>query len=172
MMSVSFARFNVAEALPGQVPAYNAIAALDLQDVEGRIRKDEVLDEATLVDAVDEYRKFLFLVSIGNRGMAMCSREVDEVWHNHILFTEEYRDFCQSTYGGFMHHKPATPRDPMDPEAVYRFHTAYASVFGPLHPIWGNKADGSCIVKPPFCEGRPPQCEADCGCKCKEDEDD
>jgi hypothetical protein len=34
------------------------------------------------------------------------SERVDEGWHNFILFTKDYADFCQSNFGHFIHHTP------------------------------------------------------------------
>lgn len=33
---------------------------------------------------------------------------VDEMWHNFILFTQEYQHFCQCYFGNYLHHTPAT----------------------------------------------------------------
>ena len=32
---------------------------------------------------------------------------IDEMWHNFILFTRPYTDFCQQHFGYFIHHQPA-----------------------------------------------------------------
>lgn len=37
----------------------------------------------------------------------MPSQVVDEAWHNFILFTKEYKKFCNGTFGRFLHHIPA-----------------------------------------------------------------
>ncbi len=34
------------------------------------------------------------------------SREVDELWHTFILFTKDYREFCQNYLGQFLDHVP------------------------------------------------------------------
>lgn len=34
---------------------------------------------------------------------------IDEMWHNFILFTKEYHDYCMNKFGFFIHHNP-TPR--------------------------------------------------------------
>jgi len=41
------------------------------------------------------------------RVVAMPSRSVDEAWHEFILFTRQYRDYCDKTLGRFLHHVPA-----------------------------------------------------------------
>ena len=37
-------------------------------------------------------------------------RDVDEAWHDFILFTREYHEFCEKFCGGYVHHVP-TVRD-------------------------------------------------------------
>ena len=44
----------------------------------------------------------------GKRSMvAMPSKIVDEAWHEFILFTKEYENFCKKVFGEFLHHSPA-----------------------------------------------------------------
>lgn len=33
---------------------------------------------------------------------------IDEMWHNFILFTREYMEFCQRFFGRYLHHAPFT----------------------------------------------------------------
>ncbi|WP_198648846.1 hypothetical protein [Cyanothece sp. BG0011] len=41
------------------------------------------------------------------RMVSMPSQIVDEAWHEFILFTKEYSDFCSQGFGYFLHHTPA-----------------------------------------------------------------
>lgn len=41
--------------------------------------------------------------------IAMPSRIVDEAWHEFILFSRDYAEFCQDAFGHFLHHHPNTP---------------------------------------------------------------
>jgi hypothetical protein len=43
----------------------------------------------------------------GKRMVAMPSQAVDDAWHEFILFTRQYNQFCQSAFGRFLHHTPA-----------------------------------------------------------------
>lgn len=33
-------------------------------------------------------------------------RPIDEMWHNFILYTRDYADFCNNFFGHFIHHEP------------------------------------------------------------------
>jgi hypothetical protein len=39
--------------------------------------------------------------------VAMPSQVVDDLWHEFILFTRDYSNFCQLAFGQFLHHTPA-----------------------------------------------------------------
>ena len=41
------------------------------------------------------------------RTLAMPSQVVDVAWHEFILFTRNYRDFCRKALGRYLHHTPA-----------------------------------------------------------------
>ena len=36
---------------------------------------------------------------------------IDEMWHNFILFTCEYTEFCRHFFGAYIHHAPVSHRD-------------------------------------------------------------
>ena len=38
--------------------------------------------------------------------MPRSMREIDEMWHEFILFTKDYSDFCAKYFGEYMHHLP------------------------------------------------------------------
>lgn len=42
-----------------------------------------------------------------NKNVAMPSQAVDVAWHEFILFTKEYQNFCRRALGRFIHHTPA-----------------------------------------------------------------
>lgn len=43
----------------------------------------------------------------GRRRVAMPSQAVDDAWHEFILFTRNYQQFCHHALGRFLHHVPA-----------------------------------------------------------------
>ncbi len=43
----------------------------------------------------------------GRNMVAMPSQVVDDAWHEFILFTRQYRRFCDRAFGRFLHHTPA-----------------------------------------------------------------
>lgn len=43
----------------------------------------------------------------GRRMVSMPSQAVDDAWHEFILFTRQYDQFCNQAFGRFLHHTPA-----------------------------------------------------------------
>ena len=84
----------------------------------------------------------------------MPSRVVDQVWHAHILFTQEYTEFCNRIIGTYVHHQPTTTS--VVKQGVREFGEIYESYFGPQPKLWVSAyADcGSCVscgaFKPPL----------------------
>jgi hypothetical protein len=60
-------------------------------------------------DLVERGLRQFFLACLRSRGkfVAMPSRVVDTMWHEFILHTRGYRDWCDLTLGRFLHHTPA-----------------------------------------------------------------
>lgn len=66
-----------------------------------------VTDEAA-EDIFTEMKKFLFISRMPGVFIPDELLIVDEMWHNFILFTKEYQDFCSFYFGQYLHHTPAT----------------------------------------------------------------
>ncbi len=53
-------------------------------------------------------RKYFYICSLaGNRSVSMPSHVVDVAWHEFILYTRDYQQFCERGFGRFLHHLPA-----------------------------------------------------------------
>ena len=93
-----------------------------------------------------EFKKYVALSEIcrDDIPMAMVSKNVDEVWHQFILFTPQYHKFCNEMLGGYFHHIPKTSLTPLDPKGRENFIESYKEVFGEIPEIWG--ADSWCIL--------------------------
>src|SRR6185436_8464701 len=48
----------------------------------------------------------------GRKFVAMPSQAVDDLWHEFILYTRDYEQFCKRAFGHFMHHTPAVAMGP------------------------------------------------------------
>ena len=58
---------------------------------------------------------FHLLHMADDESVAMPSQAVDVAWHEFILFTREYEQFCDKAFGRFIHHTPAEAvKSPME----------------------------------------------------------
>ena len=50
---------------------------------------------------------FLAYLRCGRNFVSMPSQVADDLWHEFILYTRNYEQFCGQAFGGFFHHSPA-----------------------------------------------------------------
>jgi hypothetical protein len=50
---------------------------------------------------------FLAHLASGRQFVSMPSQAVDDLWHEFILYTRNYEQFCKQAFGRFLHHTPA-----------------------------------------------------------------
>lgn len=107
--------------------------AVRYADVVQRIAKEHRVRQSTARRWFEEMVRFLDLCASSSSELAP-SRKVDKAWHEFILFTSSYADFCERRYGRFLHHNP-TGRP--DPEAYERTVVAYTARYGmPSRRLW------------------------------------
>jgi hypothetical protein len=88
----------------------------------------------------DEVKKYLVLSEVHScRRIPMFSRRIDEAWHQFVLFTAHYAEFCGRFFGKFMHHEPteAGVDDGARPGTTFdEFRCLYERLFGPISDAW------------------------------------
>jgi uncharacterized membrane protein YgcG len=93
--------------------------------------------------ALDEYKKFLFLGVTGSTPVTP-SKVIDQVWHEHLLFTRAYRQFCKEVlHHDFDHHPELVPEDSQTALFSEQYEETlrrYVAEFNVLPPpdIWGT----------------------------------
>lgn len=121
-----------------------ACEQLDLSQVIRRVASENPdWTQQRLDDTVHEYRRWLYLAGIAKRGTPLGmgatagSKDVDTVWHAHILFTKKYEQDCLRAAGRFIHHTPADPADESDGGNTYaNTLRLYEKTFGSRPAIW------------------------------------
>src|SRR5688572_15833014 len=109
----------------------------DLSALRSAVTGVEDLGETAADAAMEEYRRFMYLVATGMEHVAP-SRVVDAVWHAHILRTRDYDAFCREVVGRFVHHDGAATTS--RPGTRDEFAERYRAAFGDLPVSWGNRA--------------------------------
>lgn len=95
------------------------------------------------VRAINEYRKFVYL-GVTAEFIVTPSKVIDTVWHEHLLFTRAYREFCRDVLRrDFDHHPQLMPVE--EQTVVYaqqytatlaRYETEFHMI--PPDDIWGT----------------------------------
>ncbi len=71
-----------------------------------RLAKENGWSKAFALRAIDEYKKFMFLISCTSEPLSP-SEDVDQVWHLHLLYTRSYwKEFCDGVLKREVHHGP------------------------------------------------------------------
>lgn len=107
-----------------------------------------------------ECLKFLKLCASTPDTDFVPSRLVDEGWHEFVLCTREYMEFCQTECGGYIHHDPT---DGPDVDAYERTRQALLAKDGRINErFWppldagscnGNCQSGKCKTMAASCNG-------------------
>jgi hypothetical protein len=109
-----------------------------------KLLKNCVVDTAEEAEALfREVKRYLVLCDLDqNHAWNMYSLRVDEAWHQFILFTRQYMEFCQRYFGRYVPHNPSnapmveTSR-PIQQTSFKEFKTRYEELFGESLPdIW------------------------------------
>jgi len=140
----------------------------ELENVVKRVMKENpnwTQERANV--AVEEYRKWLVLCSITpDLRLGMCSTDVDEIWHAHILFTREYMKLCNAIAGRYIHHQPTSDEEKASGDNSTSLLTkkVLKCVFGNVHPVWSRAvAEANCCSD---CGHNKEKNEANCCSDC------
>jgi hypothetical protein len=152
------------------------VRQLDLSQVRNYLIVRKGWSHARAVNAIEGYYQFLYLS--GTRFKVRPPQDIDEVWHRHILHTEQYQRDCMSLFGRFIHHRPFPVEVPAGADCENDCESKAADCENDCESRVELKAD--CEND---CESRATDCESDCEsgmkvfdltaeCESEEDDDD
>jgi hypothetical protein len=123
----------------------------DLSAYEAPFLKEKLLMEKECTaeeyeERFTEFKKYISIARIYREQLDMPSKEVDAVWHQFILFTRDYFDFCDRFYGKYFHHSPNIPSRPGSSDAG-KLAELYNKTYGKMPAVWNvcehrNKCEG------------------------------
>lgn len=107
-----------------------------------RLADEQCWTSAFTDQAILEYKKFMYLAATADM-MVSPSEIVDQVWHQHLVFTKSYQEFC-AVLGKPIQHVPSTHnKDEFDKfrRARERTNSLYREAFGePPEQIWNTSS--------------------------------
>lgn len=77
-----------------------------LKNTKLRLIQEYGWNEEFVDGAVNEYIRFLELHVAYPNTTIVPGKVVDKVWHDHILHTRDYIQFCEKSFGSYFHHDP------------------------------------------------------------------
>lgn len=110
----------------------------DYEQFVERIIKENLWEKEFTLRVIEEYKRFIHLGTIES---VAPSREVDVVWHTHLLYTKEYHRMCKELGVEFFHHNPVSKTEKKSDKNEYqKTKQLYIKVFQEQPPldIWTN----------------------------------
>ncbi len=139
---------NIQKALGFKAPG------LLIQQFQQKYSTEHTFSREDTEELFEEVKKFL-IVCANDRTQHYCpSKHVDEMWHEFLLFTEEYTAFCD-LLGGYIHHIPSR----VYPEFFSNAIREMAAMFKKIDSKWWNVhfVEGEPGVDP-YCDGSSCYC--------------
>jgi hypothetical protein len=116
-------------------------AAKSLNRVVDRVARRRSFSSDESDRAGSELVKFLYLCAESDLPLAP-SEVIDDLWHEFILHTQEYAEFCQTTLGAFVHHVPSSTPDPSSyNRTLERINVRFGMVDERFWPSVGTNCD-------------------------------
>lgn len=87
---------------------FKYIKSLDLQYLFLRLVNKLKWDPSEAEEIIRKYKNFLILRCLYPKKTLVPTRDIDVVWHEHILHTKTYMKDCQEIFGKYLHHTPSS----------------------------------------------------------------
>lgn len=87
------------------------ILAYENADVLSRFLDMYAVDENEAKAIFYETKKFLYVSQLPSVFIPDDLLIIDEMWHNFILFTPQYHEFCKEHFQAYFHHLPASKKE-------------------------------------------------------------
>jgi hypothetical protein len=91
------------------------------RDVVYRFMKTYGISWDAAEDIFEQVKKWLWLADHRRKSgieqglsIDMPIVVIDEMWHNFVLFTREYTEFCKRYFGYYLHHAPTTEAEELE----------------------------------------------------------
>jgi hypothetical protein len=124
----------------------------------GKLARKQGWTRPFALRAITEYKKFVYLGMVADFSVTP-PKVIDAVWHEHLLFSRAYRDFCDEVLGRHFDHHPELLPEKEQTEVFQAQYAAtlalYRAEFNTTPPadVWGTpkfgKADGAAPAAPP-----------------------
>jgi hypothetical protein len=108
-----------------------------------KLVKDHIVETPEEAQALfAEVKRYLVIAALDpEKSWHMYSLRIDECWHQFILFTRQYVEFCKQYFGRYVPHAPSNSPDagltPKQRTTFREFNKRYEELFqSPLPEVW------------------------------------
>lgn len=131
-------------AAPVAAKAWSEALAFEAPYLIEKLVKDHIVGTADEGQALfREVKRYLVLTASDRTvAWAMYSLRIDQVWHQFILFTRQYIDYCRNNFDKYIQHAPSTAPAvegvaKLVPSTLDMFADKYMELFGERLPdLW------------------------------------
>lgn len=104
----------------------------DLSVVKRYLVQKGIYPQDEIEEVEREYKRFLTLCFVFPQVNFAMSQNVDDFWHCHILFTQDYTSMCKEVGNTYLHHRPAILDSDAELSEAFAENTlrAYSDFFG------------------------------------------
>lgn len=98
-----------------KIPSLQELANYKNADVVERFSTMFGIDQTISEQVFEDMKTWLWLAAVAKKEYSEKPFMIDgaliildEMWHNFVLFTKDYGDFCERFFGNYLHHTPTT----------------------------------------------------------------
>jgi hypothetical protein len=112
-------------------PLLKAVEAYENDGVLYRFQSKLALNQRDAEQLFLDTKRYLFICATHSvRGPFSPTPAIDDGWHEFLMFTEDYQNFCLRFFRQFLHHRPFTPSFTGVPGGIYRTYVVARELFG------------------------------------------
>ncbi len=109
------------------------INSIDLSFLQERMLSKYDWSTERTTNALKRYKQYLYIVFIEPNSICP-TKDVDEVWHQHILHTRLYEEHCHKIFGKMLHHEPFKSGEEKQIHKTFELSTLGPEYFGKEYP--------------------------------------
>ena len=118
--------------------SFDEVMAYQHSDLVARLQRKLGITAEQATALFEDTKRFLYLCGVTTCSGFSPSSVIDEGWHNFILFTKDYYEFCHTFFGRFIHHLPKNKEEGEKggKYSAQRTLVAAQKMFGTLSANW------------------------------------
>lgn len=123
--------------------ALERVLAYEHPEMIERLKRKLKVDPQSALELFTDVKKYLYLVATSGQKLAPPP-DIDAGWHEFLMYTRDYADFCRTHFDSFVHHAPDPVLRPRLVLNVVDTVNAASAAFGPLSRNWRVENSTEC----------------------------